>query len=257
MGSVQSARGPQCESRTLSCAGAPTRPLEVKLKKQILLVEDDESLREIITDYFTGAGFSITEASDGQKALETLEEADFDLVLLDIMLPHTDGFAICRRLRREKDTPVIIITARSGEDDKLLGYELGADDYVTKPFSPKVLLAKAKNLLRRADGTVIGKEKIIECGRVAINTQSYKVTVDGEKADLSPKEYDLLLTLVENKNRVMSRDELLSKVWGYDYFGDLRTVDTHIKLLRSKLKQGAAHIITQVKVGYKFEEDIQ
>ena len=227
------------------------------MRKQILLVEDDDALREIITDYFTGAGLAVTEACDGLQALEAMEESEFALILLDIMLPHTDGFALCRRLRKDRATPVIIISARRSEDDRLLGYELGADDYVTKPFSPKILLAKALNLIRRADGTVISKEKNIKCGHISINTLSYKVTVDDEKVDLSPKEYDLLLALIENKNRVMSRDELLSKVWGYDYFGDLRTVDTHIKLLRGKLKQGAAHIVTQMKVGYKFEEGIE
>ncbi len=226
------------------------------MKKEVLLVEDDDSLREIITDYFTNVGLSVTEASDGQKALDALEEFDFDLLLLDIMLPKVDGFTLCRRLRRDKDVPIIIITARSSEDDKLLGYELGADDYVTKPFSPKVLLAKAKNLMRRVDGTVISRPEKIEAGHISINTLSYTVLVDDEKVGLSPKEYELLLALIENKDRVMSRDALLSKVWGYDYYGDLRTVDTHIKMLRAKLKQGSEHIVTKLKVGYKFEEDI-
>jgi len=226
------------------------------MRKEILLVEDDDALREIIVDYFSGAGLNVTEACDGQQALDALEEAEYDLILLDIMLPKVDGFSLCRRLRKDNDIPIIIITARSSDDDKLQGYELGADDYITKPFSPRVLLAKSKNLIRRADGTVVNGEETIEAGYIFINTLSYKVMVDGDKVDLSPKEYDLLLALIENRNRVMSRDALLSKVWGFDYFGDLRTVDTHIKMLRAKLKQGAAHIVTQMKVGYKFEEDI-
>lgn len=226
------------------------------MNKKVLVIEDDDSLREIISDYFMADGFNVAEAINGNSAMSAIKENEYDLILLDIMLPQIDGFSLCRQIRKDSDVPIIIITARNDEDDKLFGYELGADDYVTKPFNPRVLLAKAKNLIHRADGSIINKDKTIKIGLITINPQSYTVFVDGSKVLLSPKEYDLLLVLVENKNHVMSRDLLLSKVWGYDYYGDLRTVDTHIKQLRAKLKHGASHIVTQMKVGYKFEENI-
>ena len=227
----------------------------VKMIKEILLIEDDESIREIISDYFIDAGFSMTEACDGKQAMDLFDERDYDLVLLDIMLPQIDGFTLCRRFRNKKNVPIIIITSRGDDDDKLLGYELGADDYITKPFNPKVLLAKAKNLLTRADGTLGSHGERLEIGIISVNLLSCTVKVDGEKVELTPKEYDLLITLMNNKNIVLSRDLLLSKVWGYDYFGDLRVVDTQIKLLRQKLKNGASHIITKIKTGYMFDEN--
>jgi DNA-binding response OmpR family regulator len=223
----------------------------------VLLVEDDNAIREIITDYFVDAGFTVTEAVDGDKAMAAIDESDYDLILLDIMLPFIDGFTLCRRFRGKKPTPIIIITARSNDDDKLLGYELGADDYVEKPFNPKVLLAKAKNLLLRSGGLVGRNGGIITGGSITVDLSSQGVTVGGESIELTPKEYSLLITLMQNKNMVMSRDALLSKVWGYDYFGDLRVVDTHIKSLRKKLKDGAAYITTKIKAGYLFDENIQ
>ena len=174
-------------------------------------------------------------AADGRDALDQIDAMDFDLILLDIMLPEIDGLSICRHIRKEKDTPIIMLTARSDEDDKLLGYEFGADDYVTKPFSPRVLLAKANALLKRTAGSMCDKDGIISAGGIQINETSHTVTCDGAFIDLTPKEYDLLVFLMINRGRVLSRDTLLSKVWGYDYFGDLRTVDTHIKKLRAKL----------------------
>lgn len=226
------------------------------MTKSILLLEDDDDLRELIVDYFTSDGFLVTEAVDGKEALEYIDNSNFDLVLLDIMVPYIDGFTVCRRIRKQMDIPIIIITARDDEDDRLMGYELGADDYISKPFSPKVLLAKAKNLIKRADGTILNKEELIKSGKIEINISSHKAFIDGTKIELTPKEFELLVTLIENKDRVMSRDMLLSKIWGFDYYGDLRTVDTHIKKLRSKLGDKAAHITTVMKVGYKFEEDI-
>jgi DNA-binding response OmpR family regulator len=225
--------------------------------KRILIVEDDAAICEIVTDYFVDAGFLVTEASDGDRALNAFEEADYDLVLLDLMLPLIDGFTLCRRFRSKKSTPIIIITARSSDDDKLLGYELGADDYIEKPFNPKVLLAKAKNLLLRNDGLVGRGGQILTGGGITIDLSSFNVSADGENLDLTPKEYALLVTLMQNKNIVLTRDTLLSKVWGYDYFGDLRVVDTHIKSLRRKLKDYAYCIITKIKAGYMFDENVK
>lgn len=226
------------------------------MKNRVLIVEDEELIREVVKDYFEDADYEVTETGDGLEAIDLVDEQEFDLILLDIMLPKIDGFSICRRIRKTKSVPIIIITARSEEDDRLTGYELGADDYVTKPFSPKVLLAKANALIRRVSGTVCNEEGIISMAGITVNQASHTVHIDGEPVGLTPKEYDLLLYLMNNKGKVMSRDTLLSKVWGYDYFGDLRTVDTHIKKLRSKIGSKAAHIKTIIKAGYKFDENI-
>lgn len=224
------------------------------MKKSVLIVEDEDLMREVIQDYFMGAGYNTTEARDGREAIDLINAMDFDLILLDIMLPEIDGFSVCRHIRKSHETPVIMLTARSDEDDKLVGYEYGADDYVTKPFSPRVLLAKANALLKRSAGTVCDKDGTVFAAGIEINEAYHTVTVDGEMIDLTPKEYDLLLYLMMNRGRVLSRDTLLSKVWGYDYFGDLRTVDTHIKKLRAKLGSKAHHIKTLIKAGYKFDE---
>lgn len=223
------------------------------MKRRVLIVEDEDLMREVLRDYFSDAEYEVSEARDGIKAIELAEEYEYDIILLDIMLPELDGFSVCRKIRKTKDTPIIIITARSDEDDKLIGYELGADDYVTKPFSPKVLLAKANALIKRARGSVRGSDNEVSAAGIVINQDSHTVTIDNEYIELTPKEYELLIYLMINKGKVLSRDALLSKVWGYDYFGDLRTVDTHIKKLRSKLGDKAVHIKTLIKAGYKFE----
>lgn len=226
------------------------------MKHKVLIVEDEALMREVICDYFERDGFECDEAEDGISAVERVGEKEYNLILLDIMIPELDGFSVCREIRRKSAVPVIMITARSDEYDKLLGYEVGADDYVTKPFSPKVLLAKANALIRRASGRVCGDSEEVSCAGIVINTSSHTVLADGREIDLTPKEYDLLLYLITNKGRVLSRDTLLSRVWGYDYFGDDRTVDTHIKKLRAKLGDKAAHIKTLIKAGYKFDENI-
>ncbi len=226
------------------------------MKRKVLIVEDDDLMREVLTDYFSDANYEVDEATDGLTAIDKIEYKDYDLIILDVMLPELDGFSICRRIRKTKDTPIIMTTARSDEDDKLIGYELGADDYVTKPFSPRVLLAKANSLINRSHGTVIGNNNEVSCSGITINQDSHTVSVDNEYIDLTPKEYDLLMFLMINKGKVLSRDTLLSKVWGYDYFGDLRTVDTHIKKLRAKLGNKAVHIKTLIKAGYKFDENV-
>lgn len=223
------------------------------MSKNILLVEDDVRMREIINDYFSIEGFQIFETDNGREALEIFEGHKFNLVLLDIMIPEIDGWSVCKRIRKSSDVPIILITARSDEDDKLLGYDLGADDYITKPFSPRVLLAKAKMLLKRAEGSVGADDSIIAYNGIEINRLSRTVVSDGKILELALKEYELLLFLVENKNIVLSREKILRKIWGYEYFGDDRTVDTHIKKLRSKLGNKACYIVTVIGCGYKFE----
>ncbi|HGH7173505.1 TPA: response regulator transcription factor [Bacillus wiedmannii] len=225
------------------------------MNKTVLLVEDERRLREIVSDYFRNEGFEVIEAEDGKIALELFAEHEIDLIMLDIMLPEIDGWSVCRRIRKESAVPIIMLTARSDEDDTLLGFELGADEYVTKPFSPKVLVARAKTLLKRADGVVgVAEENAMSLAGIEVNRLSRTVLVDGEEIILTHKEFELLVYLMENKGIVLSRQHLLDQLWGYDYYGDDRTVDTHIKKLRNKLGDRAKHIGTVIRVGYKFEE---
>lgn len=224
------------------------------MKKRVLVVEDEALIREVVRDYFVNGNYEVFEAENGMKAVEMLEDEEYDLLLLDVMLPELDGLSLCRYVRRTSDVPIIMITARSDESDKLAGYETGADDYVTKPFSPKVLLAKANALIKRSNGKVCFNENVVSACGIEINEMSHTVSLDGEYVELTPKEYDLLLYFMNNRGIVLSRDMLLSKIWGYDYFGDLRTVDTHVKKLRAKLGEKAVHIKTMIKAGYKFEE---
>ncbi|MDP4179166.1 MAG: response regulator transcription factor [Bacillota bacterium] len=223
------------------------------MDKTVLIAEDEGRMRELISDYLKREGLNIIEASDGEEALEKFNNEHIDLIILDIMMPKLDGFSVCRTIRKTSNVYIIILTAKEEEYDKLLGYELGADDYVTKPFSPKVLVAKTKALLKRTDETISTIEGVTEIKGVSVNELSHSVTVDGEEIDLSPKEYDLLLYLMKNKGIVLSRDSLLNKVWGFDYFGDLRTVDTHIKRLRQKLQNKSDIISTVRGSGYKLE----
>lgn len=219
---------------------------------RLLMVEDDECLREITCDYFKAKGFAVSEAADGTAALEALETCEYDLVFLDIMMPGIDGFSICRAIRSKSDMPVVFLTARSREDDMLFGYELGADDYITKPFSLPVLHAKALALLARSETAERGA---YDFGGLTVNTKSRSVTADGQAVFLAPKEYELLLYLVRNKGIVLSRDQILDAVWGRDYFGDTRAVDTHIKKLRAALGSSASRIRTVIKGGYCFEAE--
>jgi DNA-binding response OmpR family regulator len=201
------------------------------MNKTVLLVEDERRLREIVSDYFRNEGFEVIEAEDGKKALELFAEHEIDLIMLDIMLPEIDGWSVCRRIRKESAVPIIMLTARSDEDDTLLGFELGADEYVTKPFSPKVLVARAKTLLKRADGAVgVAEENAMSLAGIEVNRLSRTVLVDGEEIILTHKEFELLVYLMENKGIVLSRQHLLDQLWGYDYYGDDRTFDTHFKI---------------------------
>ena len=222
------------------------------LKYKLLIVEDEPRMREIINDYFSVKDFSLREAKNGTEALEILENNEFDIILLDIMMPKTDGLSVCKKVRLKSEVPIIFLTAKSDEDDKLYGYNLGADDYITKPFSLPVLYAKVVALIKRTNGSIINDE--INISGIKINTKSQKVTVDDKEVLLTPKEYDLLLCLIKNKDRVMTRDQLLTKVWGFNYFGNDRVVDTQIKKLRAALGDKAVCICTVIKSGYKFKE---
>ncbi len=223
------------------------------MSQKILIAEDEARLLEVLCDYFESRGAQPVPAKNGLEALKLAEEQDFDGVLLDIMMPGLDGLSVCRRLRRNSDIPIIFLTALSDEEDKLLGYELGADDYVTKPFSLAVLYAKITALINRSRGHVMLGDQLT-VGRVRMSISSQRVYVDGKEVNLTPKEYALLHQLMRNKNVVMSREQLLVKCWGYDYEGEARSVDTHIRRLRDKLGDAAVQIKTVIKAGYKLEE---
>ncbi|MGL4453419.1 MAG: response regulator transcription factor [Sarcina sp.] len=222
------------------------------MNKNILIVEDELRIRILLRDYFRKDGFTIIEASDGEEALKIFSENSIDLVILDIMMPKVNGFEVCKTIRSVSNIPIILLTAREEEEDKLHGYDLGADDYVTKPFSPKVLVAKAKALLKRTESDNINKN-LSNFNGLKINKLSHEVSLDGNELSLSPKEYDLLLYLTSNKGIALTRDKILDNVWGFDYFGDIRTVDTNIKRLREKLLHKSSYITTVRGSGYKFE----
>lgn len=217
----------------------------------VLVVEDEPLMRELITDYLKEEGFLVEEARNGAEALEKFARTPAEAVILDVMMPFLDGFAVCRRLRQASNTVIVMLTARSEETDKLYGYELGADDYVTKPFSPKVLVAKVKALLKRA-GARNGEEPaaVYRVGGLEIREHSFELLVDGQPSEVTPKEFELLLYLYHNRNQVLSRDMLLDGVWGYGYEGDARNVDATIKRLRQKLGPYAPLIQTIRGNGY-------
>ncbi|MCY6371004.1 response regulator transcription factor [Clostridium ganghwense] len=223
------------------------------MEQVILLVEDEQRMRKLLKDYFIISGYKIFEAENGIKALETFKNNKIDLVILDIMMPYMDGWTVCKNIRKSSEVPIIILTAKSEEDDKLLGYELGADDYVTKPFSPKVLVAKGKALLKRVNSENRTEDSTMNFEGLEINELYHEIKIEGEDVMLSPKEYDLLLFFAKNESIALSREKILDKVWGYDYYGGLRTVDTHVKRLREKLKSKAELIKTVRGSGYKFE----
>ena len=222
------------------------------MNQSILIVEDEEKLREVLCDYFKSKGELPTEASDGVQALALLEEREFDAVLLDIMMPGLDGLSVCRAVRKNNDVPIVFLTALSDEEDKLLGYELGADDYVTKPFSLSVLYAKLLALIKRNQRNVLTGDRM-EAGGITLDQARRKVWIGKREILLTPKEYALLRCLMQNKNLVLSREQLLIKCWGYDYEGESRAVDTHIKRLREKLGDHASCIKTVIKAGYRLE----
>ena len=220
---------------------------------RIMVAEDEPKLREVVCDYLLSRGDVPVPAGDGLEALALAEEdGNFDAVVLDVMMPGLDGFAVCRALRRRSAVPILFLTALSDEEDKLWGYELGADDYITKPFSLSLLYAKATALIRRDRGGVLTGDTL-RCGDLEVSLSSRRVRAGGRELSLTPKEYSLLTCLMRNRNMVMSREQLLVKCWGYDYEGEARAVDTHIRRLREKLGPYGACIKTVIKAGYKLE----
>lgn len=220
---------------------------------EILIVDDEQKIREVIREYAEFNDYAVTEAADGMEAIALCRQQDFDLVIMDIMMPRLDGFSACKEIKKFKDIPVIMLSARGEEYDKLFGFELGIDDYMVKPFSPKELMARINVVLNRRKIPEPESKDVIAFEGLEINIPARTVTIDGEKVELTPKEYELLFYLVQNKNIALSRDKLLRDIWGYDFFGDDRTIDTHIKNLRNNLGSYRDHIVTLRGVGYKFE----
>lgn len=223
---------------------------------KILVVDDEENIREVIREYAEFEGHEVDEACDGMEAVEKAKEKDYDIIIMDIMMPRLDGYLACKEIRKFKQTPVMMLSARGEEYDKLFGFELGIDDYVVKPFSPKEVMARVNAIVKRnaaAAAAPAVSSDIEKFEGLEINFVSRDVFIDGEKANLTPKEYDLLFYLVRNKNIALTRNKLLEEVWGYDFFGDDRTIDTHIKMLRNNLGPYRKFIVTLRGLGYKFE----
>lgn len=226
-----------------------------RLKKKLLLVEDEIRIRELVSDYFIQNDWEVLEADNGIDALVWFDSLLPDLLILDIMMPAMNGFEVCREVREKSAVPIILLTAKSTDDDKIYGFELGADDYVTKPFSPKVLVARANALMKRVEGSHQPESSIIKFGSAMFNTLAHRLEVEDVEVELAPKEYDLLWLLIRNKGIVISRDTILSRIWGIEFEGDSRVVDSHIKKLRSKLGYESRFIRTVIGTGYMFEEE--
>ncbi len=217
----------------------------------ILVVDDEQRMRKLVKDFLTKQGFRVLEAADGEEAVDVfLENKDIVLVILDVMMPKMDGWEVCREIRQYSKVPIIMLTARGAEADELRGFELGVDEYIAKPFSPKILVARVQALLRRANA-VSGES--LEYGGIVLDRSAHEVLIDGERIDLSFKEFELLSYFMENKDIALSRERILNHVWDYDYFGDARTIDTHVKKLRSKMGKYGSYIKTIWGMGYKFE----
>ena len=220
---------------------------------KILVVDDEAKIRAIIKEYAEFEGYAVSEAEDGMEAVEKVKAEDFDIIVMDIMMPRLDGYSACKEIKKRKSVPVIMLSARGEEYDKLFGFEIGVDDYVVKPFSPKELMARIKAVLARAHAAA-PEEDVITYEGLEINFTAREVKIDGERVAMTPKEYDLLFYLVKNMNIALSREKLLEEVWGFDFYGDDRTVDTHIKMLRNSLGRYRNLIITLRGMGYKFEK---
>lgn len=219
---------------------------------KLLIVDDEAKIRTVVREYAEFEGYEVEEAEDGMEAVEKARSTDFDIIVMDIMMPKLDGFSACKEIRKTKQTPVIMLSARGEEYDKLFGFELGIDDYVVKPFSPKELLARIRAVLSRTSAKKT--EDIVTYKGLEINMTAREVTIDGKRVQMTPKEYELLFYLVKNMNIALSREKLLEEVWGFDFYGDDRTVDTHIKMLRNSLGEYRNLIITLRGMGYKFEK---
>lgn len=219
---------------------------------RILVVDDESRMRKLVKDFLSKSDYEVLEAEDGNKAVEVFfAEKGIDLVILDVMMPGMDGWEVCREIRKHSQVPIIMLTARSDERDELMGFELGVDEYITKPFSPKILVARVEAILRRT-GNAVSEQ--IEIGGISIDKVAHTVKVDGNSVDLSFKEFELLEYFMENKGVALSREKILNSVWNYDYFGDARTIDTHVKKLRAKLGEKGNLIQTVWGLGYKFDE---
>ncbi len=221
-------------------------------KLKILVVDDEARMRKLVKDFLVKDHFEVVEAEDGSRALDIFyEQKDIALIILDVMMPQMDGWEVCREIRQYSKVPVIMLTAKSDERDELQGFQLGVDEYITKPFSPKILVARVEAILRRT--SQLGNEENLEAGGIVINKAAHSVTIDGVSVDLSYKEFELLSYFLENRGIALSREKILNNVWNYDYFGDARTIDTHVKKLRSKMGEKGDLIKTIWGMGYKFE----
>ncbi|MBR3418848.1 MAG: response regulator transcription factor [Oscillospiraceae bacterium] len=220
---------------------------------KILIVDDEANIRRVVREYAEFEGYETDEAGDGMEAVTKAKAADYDVIIMDIMMPRLDGYSACKEIRKTKNTPIIMLSARGEEYDKLFGFELGIDDYVVKPFSPKELMARIKAVSTRRSTAQQPMPERITFEGLEIDMAGREVYVNGQKANMTPKEYDLLFYLVKNRNIALTRDKLLEEVWGYDFFGDDRTVDTHIKMLRNSLGEYRKFIVTLRGMGYKFE----
>ncbi len=220
---------------------------------KVLVVDDEQRMRKLVKDFLAKKGYEVLEAGDGEEAVEIFfEHKEIALVILDVMMPKMDGWETCREIRHFSQVPIIMLTAKSDEKDELLGFELGVDEYISKPFSPKILVARVEAILRRAN---LGSEERMEVGGILIDQAAHEVVIDGKNVELSFKEFELLTYFVNNQGVALSRERILNNVWNYDYFGDARTIDTHVKKLRNKLGDKGAYIKTIWGMGYKFEAE--
>ena len=221
---------------------------------KILVVDDESRMRKLVKDFLTKKNFQVLEAGNGEEAMDIFyEEKDIALIILDVMMPKMDGWEVCREIRKNSKVPIIMLTARSDERDELLGFDLGVDEYISKPFSPKILVARVEAILRRTGQN--NPEDVISAGGIVIDKAAHLATVDGKPMELSFKEFELLTYFLENQGIALSREKILNSVWNYDYFGDARTIDTHVKKLRSKMGDKGEYIKTVWGLGYKFEVD--
>ena len=219
---------------------------------KILVVDDESRMRKLVKDFLTRKNFQVLEAGNGEEAMDIFyREKDINLIILDVMMPKMDGWEVCREIRKNSKVPIIMLTARSDERDELLGFELGVDEYISKPFSPKILVARVEAILRRTGQN--NPEDVISCGGIVIDKAAHIASVDGKPMELSFKEFELLTYFLENEGIALSREKILNSVWNYDYFGDARTIDTHVKKLRSKMGDKGEYIKTVWGMGYKFE----
>ena len=220
---------------------------------KILVVDDEFRIREIIKKYANFEGHKVTEAVDGMSAIEICKKETFDIIIMDVMMPELDGFSACKEIRKHCNTPIIMLSARGEEYDKIHGFELGIDDYVVKPFSPKELLMRVNAVLKRSNGADTPSQDVFKYENLVVDFTARIVTVNGKRVDMTPKEYELFFYMVKNKGIALTREKLISEVWGYDFFGDDRTLDTHIKLLRKSLGEYSKCIVTLRGVGYRFD----